>query len=108
MAEPLVALVDISLTPLGYQKVAHAADLGEHIGRFRFLVRDRAGQFTASFDAVLADAGIKVVKSHPVSTGELLRRTPRADRPHRTHRPDADLRRATAPPGACRIRCALH
>ena len=33
--------------------------------RFRFLVRDRAGQFTASFDAVLADAGIEVVKIPP-------------------------------------------
>ena len=31
-------------------------DLGEHVARFRFLVRDRAGQFTASFDAVLAGA----------------------------------------------------
>ena len=40
-------------------------DLGEHAGRFRFLVRDRAGQFTASFDAVLADAGIEVVKIPP-------------------------------------------
>ena len=30
-------------------------DLAEHVGRFRFLVRDRAGQFTASFDAVLVD-----------------------------------------------------
>jgi hypothetical protein len=28
----------------------------------RFLVRDRAGQVTASFDAVLAGAGIDVVK----------------------------------------------
>jgi putative transposase len=28
-------------------------------------VRDRAGQFTASFDAVLADAGIQVVKIPP-------------------------------------------
>jgi transposase InsO family protein len=37
-------------------------DLGERTARFRFLVRDRAGQFTASFDAVLADAGIAVVK----------------------------------------------
>jgi transposase InsO family protein len=37
-------------------------DLGEQAARFRFLVRDRAGQFAASFDAVLADAGIKVVK----------------------------------------------
>ena len=40
-------------------------DLGEHVGRFRFLVRDRAGQFTASFDAVLADAGVDVVKIPP-------------------------------------------
>jgi hypothetical protein len=40
-------------------------DLGEHVGRFRFLVRDRAGQFTASFDAVLVDAGIEVVKIPP-------------------------------------------
>jgi putative transposase len=37
-------------------------DLGEHVARFRFLVRDRAGQFTASFDTALADAGIEVVK----------------------------------------------
>jgi putative transposase len=40
-------------------------DLGKHVGRFRFLVRDRAGQFAASFDAVLADAGIEVVKIPP-------------------------------------------
>src|SRR5690242_9435752 len=41
--------------------------LGEHAARFRFrfLVRDRAGQFTASFDMVLADAGIEVVKTPP-------------------------------------------
>ncbi len=31
------------------------------------LVRDRAGQFSASFDAVLADAGIKAVKIPPRS-----------------------------------------
>jgi putative transposase len=28
-------------------------DLGDNVARFGFLVRDRAGQFTASFDAVL-------------------------------------------------------
>jgi transposase InsO family protein len=40
-------------------------DLGDHAARFRFLVRDRAGQFAASFDAILADAGIEVVKIPP-------------------------------------------
>ncbi|MGB6161034.1 MAG: integrase core domain-containing protein [Pseudonocardiaceae bacterium] len=40
-------------------------DLGDRATEFRFLVRDRAGQFTASFDAVLADVGIHVVKSPP-------------------------------------------
>jgi putative transposase len=39
--------------------------LGDCAARFRFLVRDRAGQFTAAFDAVLADAGIEVVKITP-------------------------------------------
>jgi len=42
-------------------------DLGEHANRFRFLVRDRAGQFTEAFDAVLAGAGIEVVKIPPRS-----------------------------------------
>jgi putative transposase len=42
-------------------------DLGDRAADFRFLVRDRAGQFTASFDAVLADAGIEAVKIPPRS-----------------------------------------
>jgi putative transposase len=37
-------------------------DLGDRADQFRFLVRDRAGQFTVSFDAVLADVDIDVVK----------------------------------------------
>lgn len=40
-------------------------NLGDFLTEFRFLVRDRAGQFTASFDAVFADAGIQVVKAPP-------------------------------------------
>jgi transposase InsO family protein len=42
-------------------------DLGDHAEDFRFLVRDRAGQFTSAFDAVLAGAGIEVVKIPPRS-----------------------------------------
>ncbi|ONI91409.1 transposase [Saccharothrix sp. ALI-22-I] len=40
-------------------------DLDDRADDFRFLIRDRAGQFTASFDAVLADTGIQVVKIPP-------------------------------------------
>ena len=42
-------------------------DLGERAVEFRFLVRDRAGQFTEAFDAVLDAAGIEVVKIPPSS-----------------------------------------
>ena len=40
-------------------------DLEARAAEFRFLIRDRAGQFTASFDAVLADAGITAIKIPP-------------------------------------------
>jgi len=48
-------------------------DLGDRAAGFRFLVRDRAGQFTASFHGVLADAGIRVVKIPPRSAPALTR-----------------------------------
>jgi transposase InsO family protein len=40
-------------------------DLDDQASRFRYLIRDRAGQFTAVFDAVLAGAGIEVIKAPP-------------------------------------------
>ena len=40
-------------------------DLADRATTFRFLVRDRAGQFTTAFDAVLAGAGIDTVKIPP-------------------------------------------
>ena len=36
-------------------------DLGEQAYRVKFMVRDRGSNFTAAFDAVLADAGIRTV-----------------------------------------------
>ena len=36
-------------------------DLGEQPHRVKFLIRDRGSNFTAAFDAVLADAGIRTV-----------------------------------------------
>jgi putative transposase len=53
-------------------------DLGDRAAAFRFLVRDRAGQFTEAFDAVLADAGIEALKIPPRS-------------PRRPDHPPADL-----------------
>ena len=46
-------------------------DLGERAGHFKFLVRDRDSKFTAAFDEVLADNGVRIIKT-PV-------RSPRAD-----------------------------
>jgi hypothetical protein len=36
-------------------------DLGEQTHRVKFMIRDRGPDFTAAFDAVLADAGVRTV-----------------------------------------------
>ena len=40
-------------------------DLGERTATIRFLIRNRAGRFAASFDAVVAGTGIEVLKIPP-------------------------------------------
>ena len=40
-------------------------DLGQRAASVKFLIRDRAGQFTGSFDAVFTAAGIRILASPP-------------------------------------------
>jgi putative transposase len=56
-------------------------DLGERADRFRLMIRDRAGQFTDGFDAVLSAAGIEVVKIPAQPGSERLCRAVGAHRP---------------------------
>ncbi|MFE5171401.1 integrase [Streptomyces sp. NPDC056634] len=76
------------------------ADLDAHAAEFTFLVRDRACQFSAAFDAVLTDAGITVVKIPPRcpqanAYAERFVRTVRSELTDRMHiRPPPPVHRA--------------
>jgi putative transposase len=66
-----VHILGVTATPDGPWTTQQARnlllELGERAAVFRYLVRDRAGQFTAAFDTVCADAGITVLKIPPRS-----------------------------------------
>ena len=60
-----IRILGITLHPTGDWTTQQARnlvmDLGEQAHRARFMIRDRGSNFTAAFDAVLADAGIRTV-----------------------------------------------
>ena len=58
-------------------------DFGGRAADFRFLLRDRAGQFTGSFDAILASVGIEAAKSRPGARARMPMRKGSCSRPGR-------------------------
>ncbi len=60
-----IRILGVTLHPTGEWTTQQARnlimDLGDHADRVRFMIRDRGSNFTAAFDAVLADAGIRIV-----------------------------------------------
>jgi putative transposase len=60
-----IRILGVTLHPTGEWTAQQARnlimDLGEHAYRVKFMIRDRGSNYTAAFDAVLADAGIRTV-----------------------------------------------
>ena len=70
-------------------------DLGQRASAVKFLIRDRAGQFTGSFDAVFTAEGIRIVaRAHPGSSRHL---PTRASQPRRVPDPPETGSRRTHP-----------
>jgi putative transposase len=60
-----IRILGVTLYPTGEWTTQQARNLtmdrGGQAERMKFMIRDRGSDFTAAFDAVLADAGIRTV-----------------------------------------------
>ena len=60
-----IRILGVTLHPTGEWTTQQACnlllDLGDEAHRVKFMIRDRGSNYTAAFDAVLADAGIRTV-----------------------------------------------
>ena len=60
-----IRILGVTLHPTGQWTAQQARnllmDLGDQTDRVKFMIRDRGSNFTAAFDAVLADAGLRTV-----------------------------------------------
>jgi putative transposase len=60
-----IRILGVTLHPTGEWTTQQArnliTDLGEQAHQIKFMIRDRGSNYTAAFDAVLADAGIQTV-----------------------------------------------
>lgn len=63
-------------SPAGARAARQARNLlvdpGERAGQIKFLIRDRDSKFTRFFGEVLACAGARIIKTRPVTAGELI------------------------------------
>src|ERR1039458_6891172 len=88
-----IRILGVTLHPTGEWTAQQARNLlmdpGEQTHRVTFMIRDRGPDFTAAFDAILADAGIRTVLCNVRTPDERDHRT--LDRRCRRELPDRAL-----------------